>query len=582
MLNSNNQNIVRKRILAIILAAGLSNTLSAQTDSIQLLDTSNYIEKKILEQVNTLNNFYKTSFKIYKTNKLTRATKNDFHIEINTSDIITQNQFFDTSELNTIIILTVTHEFFHLLQYQFYNRPFKTFEPKIFESQADLLTGIYLYSQTLTKWTITHDESLSNYGGNPILAKIYRTAYSFFFKIGTNTFAKEDHPSEEQRATSVSRGILYGYEINTLYRVYNNALNDKTIDTSLLLSGFVKAFKKLNVLYNKDSIKPSLCGCYDSLLNFNELMNWSYDQSKLIVHGNIENLLDIVKTTYKLIDAYPNVIIKMTYQNFGNDTLFFVFENRMGRNNSDSAAIYTNRVESKSFPFETHFMFENNNYHSVKLFPHSSVNINDTFPLKSFSQINVSPPDAYSLFYCNSSKENSIITTQTDLTLNQKSSQYNSLLNYLKFIKDAVHRKKYSKIISTMPRSMYDLKSGTRRVEYDGVIPLNSPFKCTILRDLNTEKIFITLEAEYNKYSIADSFYNDCVHNLDFFFNLHHDEGNIIKKERIFKIKGEIGRFKSYVLSDCFVTLRFIPVNFKVKSLRHHNYYVSIDVRSKE
>jgi hypothetical protein len=560
------------------------NGISAQNTALQSLDSSVYVDKMVLIQMNTMNNYYKTNFKVFKTNGLTKATKRDSQIEVNTEDIIEHTQFLDTSQLSTIVTLVIAHEFYHLLQYRFYNRPFTKYEPRIFESQADLLTGIYLFSRVEDKYDVSKDESLNNYGGPLNLAPIYRKAYSFFFSIGTNTFAKEEHPSKEQRSTSISRGILYGYAINLPYAFYNNVKKIGNKDTTRVINMIFDGFRKLNVPYDGRSIKPSSCGCYDSIMNFSQIMTWSYDQAKLIVHGNIENLVDIVRTNFELKGSSPNLITKSTYQNIGSDTLLFTFENRMGRDTSDTSAKYTNRNESNSFAFESRFLFENNAYHTIKLYPHNSVTITDTFSLKTFRQRNTSPPDVYSLFYCNSTQENIFQVNQNDLGLRQQFDQLTTLPNYIQILTDELRRNNLSKIIASMPNYKYDLKSGEQTVQYDGVVPLNSPFSCTIFRHLNTDKLNILLSAEFNNYSSADSFYLRCVKNLDLFFNQSNMAKTVDRHKKVFLMinNGEINRFKLYTFLDNLISINSLPISFKLKGVKHHNYYVSIDIGRKK
>lgn len=497
MPHSNLANIIFKVVIVFILISKFEQS-AAQSQPLFQLDTTIRIDRSIKSTFDRINSDYHKQYKIFKTNGFTRATRN-VGIEINEDKLLELSNSIDSSMVNWIVILTIAHEYYHLLQFEYYKRPLKEYERKIFEAQADILAGKYLTFSWLREPNKIRDGSNTLRGSqtDSILHSLFEKADLMFFDLGTNTYAKADHPSKEQRATALSRGFEFGMTIDFVNSSINyaNSHPELNLDTTKSKRIIEEHKHRLNLSQPKGGF--ALTKFADSLYSYKEIMDWSYDQAKLIVHGNPENLVNIIRTDRILTKRGEGI----KFQNLGDDTLVFKFEDKLVKNPDDSA-----------FRFEDNFLFNQNNYHTITLYPRNSVIVIDTFFVEKSYTKYIYPPSNFSLFYCTIHKEDPIKENKTFSSLNQQNSDSISFPNYMLLLTDALHVKNYSKIVANMG-DYFEISPEKKRnsyyVNYDGVVPPNSNFNCKITRrvgDVEDADIIIDLGSFKDKLK-ADSVY---------------------------------------------------------------------------
>ena len=512
MLRANSVKYIYKAAIFIMVLLSCSNSHSQ--DHKLSSEDSLKIDILVNKRMSEMNKIYNRQFKLIKWNGPIQATKN-FEIKINQQFITDYIDVKDSLILDWTIALVIAHEYFHLLQFEFYNRTFKEFEHKILEAQADILAGKYFTLRVLDADSMMSNPRLSKKGGFLIGGAVFISAYEFFFKIGTNTYGKSDHPSKEQRVSAIVRGAEFAYGIDGMNRViYNYTKDSNTINTGTVKS-FQKSLEKAKASLNlfKDSsllIKES-CSCADSLFSFSQIMEWSYDQAKLIVHGNAEFLGDLVRIEKPITKSLAeNIIVYKTgYKNIGNDTLSFQFENRVCRQLGDTTADWYNR-----------FLLERNKYHSFILSPNESIDVLDTFllersRLQGYDVSVISPPSLYGLFYCDI-RSRKVEDGKSVISLNQRNFTSINFLNYLELLTDALARHDFTKITADIGQ-YYKGRDDNGIISHSGVVPTNTQFSCRINRFVGSRNYSTILlrVGEYENYLTADSIYLSYVQLLD-------------------------------------------------------------------
>jgi hypothetical protein len=499
MSDSNSTNIVFKKSLLVLIIIVVRLQSYSQGQTLSQFDSSYQIDKLVLQEFNAINKFYNKQFKIYKTTGLTKASRRDFHIELNTQDIMNKSESVDSSFKIWVVVMVIAHEFSHLLQFEGYNENFETYNFKVLEAQADLLAGIYLARRTITRYQETHEEILihgvksQNRKTNDLIwGPSFQTAYDLFFDIGTNTFALSDHPNQDQRKASVIRGARFG-ELWLFYYA---------IDKSKIQHANQNQSRRVKDLDIEE---------FSRAVTLSEMLQWSYDQAKLIVHGNPENLVDVLNTASSLKNYKRKSIsvFSLTLLNIGKDTLAFKFENR---------------IEDFSLLNVYEYLDSNSSYHTVILYPNRPITIRDTFKLVRSTIDVISPPSNLSLFYCNRLGEIKRKANITRPDLNLEGFDGVLFLTYIDFLIDALERNDYSKIVANMGSGICH-NDNCDLVDYDGIVLSDPKFRCTIVRSLSHSKRS-TIDFDignFETYHEMDSVYNFCMHLLD---SVYRQEAN--------------------------------------------------------
>jgi hypothetical protein len=499
MHNPNRANIVFKIILFIFFHLLYSKDI-AQPIVLMPLDTTIRIDKKISNEFNSINDFYKRKYSIYKSSGLTKASRANFQIEINTQDIIDQAKALDSAQFFWIASMVIAHEYAHLLQFEVAgNSAIAGYQFKVLEAQADIIAGDYLWGRIFEINTAKAQKKT-----NEITASAFNATYMLFFNIGTNTFSIADHPTKLQRLEAIVRGSKLGFsrmmieaiihkmpEEGGLQYAYDPKTN-KAITKKQFIEGLKTTRRNLNIenLENK--------------MSWEEFLSWSYDHAKLIVHGDSRNLADIVQTDFKVDSEklYPKTIFKQTFKNIGKDTLIFKFETRKYRNENRSINI-TSVSEIEKSLFDT-----DNIYHKIVLLPRQSLMVADTFNLSNSKFRIVSPPADISLFYCDKFNEPGY-KTETNTELSLATSKSISFRDYIELLTDALHRGDYSRIVSNIGTTEYEKSEKNYEISYNGVVPHNAEYECTVFRNSSERLSKATIKlGNFNSYSSADSIYS--------------------------------------------------------------------------
>lgn len=545
MSHTNSSNIIL-RILIFLLIINAENSFGKKTE----IPDSVYIDSLISKELEELNLFYRRNYTFVQTNQPTSANKKG-QIEVSFEELVFKAVKYKISiespDFTFLIRLTLAHEYSHLLQHE-WNKTIPDTKIKIIEAQADILAARYYalkaYEEAL------EDENLSkNITTLNLYSQKYHDVYVFFYDLGTRSFSKAHHPDHYERGTAAFRGTAYA-QLEILLKRIKYFKSQTTSDEQFVEN--LKADAKLMI---------------ESLRFSKDISRWSYEQAKLIVHGDSKNFANVIRTkhTTELSRDGKTIESKITFKNIGKTYIIFSFESRIGIYREDSISVFTNL-----------FGFDEMYYHSFGLMPNRKRTIKDSFRFKSESnQEIIVPPLEGSLFHVESFHtkkkdfKDLIFDYKRELknehnSLRQSSFEDIFFSSYLLILLDAISSKDYSNIVDNIGVYIQDKQIKGSIVEYTGTVPHLSGFNCKITRWRKNEK-YSSIELYFEpvvNFTTADSIYTRYKSFFDHFnlFELELNE-NVIRNKSggnmnsisSFDRKLNIMRNTSYKSQDSFI-----------------------------
>jgi len=237
-----------------------------------------------------LNNFYQDHVTFSYTQGPIEAKANG--ILINSKQLQKLHGLVMQEDFKNICALILAHEYAHILQMRDTAATFSSngehYQKRMLEAQADIFAGRYCAMRLLPKLTETvYDSQIQERTMNEhqqalrSSRQVSLNAMNFFFHIGAASFSAADHPTNRQRLSGIIRGQASAVpDIMDYFLLHPEALKGLTLtsdDKKMLIE------EKQHVMRVLDYKKGQ------------RFIDWSYEQAKLIVHGNPQYLCDIVK-----------------------------------------------------------------------------------------------------------------------------------------------------------------------------------------------------------------------------------------------------------------------------------------------
>lgn len=242
-----------------------------------------------------------------------------------------------------IIRLVLAHELGHILQYQFYSNIHGSL---LYECQADIIAGYLLFQLAMNDLILWNQQAGITDIDNPKYVDRMKqlndkvlASLSAIFRAGSNVLDNKTHPSNEERRLALRDGFNYG----TMWLYTEVMPNIPELKGQPLSKADIKKMAsrfRQNVNY----------------LPADNLITWSYRQSKKITHDNLLNCKDIL--VYTTIDWDTSADSPFAYYeqkiiNKGNKTLTLSFDNQVytARRTDAANSLYWNLQSSRSYSF---------------------------------------------------------------------------------------------------------------------------------------------------------------------------------------------------------------------------------------
>ncbi len=448
--------IVYPSIFLIIISLSFFSESCVNKDSKEASDS---IRSKIISEFSALNSYYNRTYVLQFTDSVTRAHPPKT-ILINLNKIITSITGLPDDQQTILIRLIIAHEFIHLLQYR-NSLSYSTgeaYRSRMIEAQADILAAHYTISK-YGRENLSKEESITI---ERYKEEKFINAYKLFFSFGYPVNSLVDHPTRYQRASCIYRGIRSG-RIDILMMELRKAQQKKNAKRDLAyLDSLIKSEREA--------------------LNFNgeyNLFEWSWEQAKLICHGDPANLANFVRLNSR-IDTLRNRRKQMqgmvVSQYFANDSY---------KDLDVTMELRAAPLRKSSTPFFDNIEFEQARYHTYHFIPHEMFYFVDKFKIPSDKRLFevITPPDTNSLYFVETSRKNAStpLNETTKYALDSTLEQL-TFKEYLFKINKAINDKNISSIVASSGMESRN-PSDAFSLYFTGVVPITEKFSSIVSYD---------------------------------------------------------------------------------------------------
>ncbi len=258
------------------------------------LDSSQELERIILEEIQKLDRVANFSTAVWKTDRATFAHP-EVGIAVNLEELKEFARRGNIQQLRQYISFILAHEKTHQIQFLRYP-DFKysmsdVREKRLYECQADIFAGkLLIETQKLT----------GQKDNDKVIKESITDALQVAFLMGSEQFSDDtSHPSHEERRTAVRLGMTAGLLV--VFQQVEGLNQKDPVLVQQLLS------EKLNMFSGED------------------LISWSLRSAKRIIHYNRDASKDIVLSTHDLKwdenSSNPFVSYNYVYKNTGLRTI---------------------------------------------------------------------------------------------------------------------------------------------------------------------------------------------------------------------------------------------------------------------